>query len=57
MTEGREAVRLGDGDTGKELPVRSADGKQIIVSLSSRNEARKQWVYETFRINPDGSGR
>ena len=29
----------------------------MIVSLSRRDESRKQWVYETFRINADGSGR
>jgi hypothetical protein len=51
------ALRLRDGDTGGELPVWSADGKQIILSLSSRDESRKAWVYETFRINVDGSGR
>ena len=50
-------LQLGGGDTGGELPVGLADGKQIILSLSSRDESRKAWVHETFRINADGSGR
>ncbi len=55
--EGPRRVVYLDGANGGELPVWSADGKQIIVSVSSRDEARKTWVFETFRINADGSGR
>jgi RNA polymerase sigma factor (sigma-70 family) len=50
-------VRVGDGATGGDLPVWSADGKQLILSAGRHDESRKQWVYETFRINADGSGR
>ena len=35
----------------------SAHGKQMIVSVSRRDESRKAWAHETFRINADGSGR
>ncbi len=54
--EPRRVVRL-DGAQGGELPIWSADGKQMILSLSSRDESPKQWVFDTFRINADGSGR
>jgi RNA polymerase sigma factor (sigma-70 family) len=51
-------VRLeGSAETGGGLPVWSADGKHIIVSEGRHDESRKQWVYETFRINADGSDR
>ena len=33
------------------------DGKQIILSVGTHDESRKQWVFETFRINADGTGR
>lgn len=46
-----------EGQTGGALPVWSPDGKQIIVSVGTRDESRQQWVFETFRINADGSGR
>jgi Tol biopolymer transport system component len=49
-------IRL-DSPPGGDLPVWSPDGKQIILSVGTRDESRKQWVYETFRINADGSGR
>ncbi len=45
------------GSTGGALPVWSPDGKQIVLSVGTRDESRQQWVYETFRINADGSGR
>ena len=48
---------VNDGATAGDLPVWSADGKRIILSVGHRDESRKQWVYETFRINADGSGR
>jgi Tol biopolymer transport system component len=46
-----------DGPGGGALPVWSPDGKQLILSVGTRDEARQQWVYETFQINADGSGR
>ncbi len=50
-------VRL-DGDaSGGCLPAWSADGKRLILSVGRRDESREQWVYETFRVNADGSGR
>jgi len=52
----KRVIRL-DGANGGELPIWSPDGKQIIVSVSRRDEARQQWVFETFRISADGSGR
>jgi RNA polymerase sigma factor (sigma-70 family) len=50
-------IRLVSGASSGALPVWSADGKQIIVSLGTRDESRKQWVHGTIRINADGSGR
>jgi hypothetical protein len=52
----KRLVRLERPPAG-DLPVWSPDGKQIILSVGTRDEARKQWVYETFRVNADGSGR
>ncbi len=46
-----------DGANGGELPIWSTDGKQIIYSVSTHDDAKKQWVFETFRINADGTGR
>jgi Tol biopolymer transport system component len=54
--EPKRVVRL-DSARGGDLPVWSPDSKQIILSLGTRDEARRQWVFETFRINADGSGR
>jgi RNA polymerase sigma factor (sigma-70 family) len=39
------------------LPVWSPDGKRLILSLSTRDETRKQWVFETIQVNSDGTGR
>ena len=55
-TSPTRVIRL-EGANGGELPVWSADGKQIILSVSTHDDAKKQWVYETFRINADGTGR
>ena len=52
----RRVLRL-DGATEGNVPVWSRDGKQIILSVSRRDEERRRWVYETFQINADGSGR
>jgi sugar lactone lactonase YvrE len=49
-------IRL-DEAKGGELPVWSLASKQLIVSVSTRDESRQQWVFDTFRINADGSGR
>jgi Tol biopolymer transport system component len=46
-----------DGPPSGSLPVWSHDSTQIILSVATRDESRKQWVYETFRVNADGSGR
>jgi dipeptidyl aminopeptidase/acylaminoacyl peptidase len=46
-----------EGQAGGALPVWSPDSKQIILSVGTRDESRQQWVFETFRINADGSGR
>jgi RNA polymerase sigma factor (sigma-70 family) len=51
-------VRLdGSVESGGELPVWSADCKQLIIGLSHHDDSRKQWVFATCRINADGSGR
>ena len=52
----RRVVGL-DGQAGGALPVWSPDSKQILLGVGTRDEARQQWVYETFRINADGTGR
>ncbi len=52
----KRVVRL-DGAGYGALPVWSSDSKQIIVSAPSGDESRKSPVFETFRINADGSGR
>ncbi|WP_406699717.1 sigma-70 family RNA polymerase sigma factor [Singulisphaera sp. Ch08] len=52
----KRVARL-DGATGGEMPIWSPDSKQIILNISTRDESRKQWVFETFRINADGTGR
>jgi Tol biopolymer transport system component len=46
-----------DGAPGGDLPVWSRDSKQLILSLGTLDDSQKKWVYETFRINADGSGR
>jgi Tol biopolymer transport system component len=33
----------------------SPDGKQLVVSLGHRDEARQVWVHKTVRVNVDGS--
>jgi len=54
----QRVIRLdGSGTTSGGLPVWSPDSKQIILSVGSFDESRKQWAFETFRINADGSGR
>ncbi len=45
------------GPAGGALPVWSPDSKQILLSVGTRDEARQQWIFETFRINADGTGR
>jgi RNA polymerase sigma factor (sigma-70 family) len=54
--EPTRVIRL-DNSKGGDLPIWSADGKQFILSIGSYDEARKQWVFETSRMNADGSGR
>jgi RNA polymerase sigma factor (sigma-70 family) len=59
LVPGAEPLRVAGPEGAKQgdVPVWSSDGRQIILSVGARDEARKQWVFETFRINTDGSGR
>jgi hypothetical protein len=43
--------------TGGGVPIWSTDGKRMLLSLSTHDDARKQWDHETFRINADGSAK
>ena len=54
---GRSGSSAWTAQRAEQLPVWSPDGKQIILSLGTRDESRQQWVFETFRINADGTGR
>ncbi|WP_206107904.1 sigma-70 family RNA polymerase sigma factor [Paludisphaera rhizosphaerae] len=54
--EPRRVVRL-DGASSGEVPVWSPDGKRLIVSKGTLDEARKAWIHETILLHADGSGQ
>src|SRR5262249_5746116 len=53
-TEPRKVIDLDDSYSGAP-PVWSPDGKQIIISCG--RDAKPHWVFTTFRVNRDGTGR
>jgi TolB protein len=55
-SEPKRVLKL-EGEHVDGLPVWSRDGKRIILSIGIRDEAKKEWVFKTLRVNSDGSGQ
>jgi len=52
----KKLVDLG-GPDASGLPVWSADGKRMIVTVSTLDQTSQKWANQTFRINADGANR